>query len=73
MLTVYDWSAEILQQWNEEARPLFPAGPGALWPSERSSRVGFTQMNTRFCTYRDSLAWIRVWISIPFEGPTSRT
>jgi integrase len=31
VLTVFDWSAEILQQWNEEVRPLFPtAGSGAL-------------------------------------------
>ncbi|MFH9663414.1 tyrosine-type recombinase/integrase [Streptomyces sp. NPDC017248] len=56
VLTVFDWSAEILQQWNEEVRPLFPtAGSGALWPSERSARVGFSQMNTRFTTYRDAL------------------
>lgn len=56
VLTVFDWSAEILQQWNEEVRPMFPtAKAGALWPSERSARVGFTQMNTRFGTYRDSL------------------
>lgn len=56
VLTVFDWSAEILQQWNEEVRPLFStAGSGALWPSERSPRVGFTQMNTRFGAYRDSL------------------
>lgn len=56
VLTVFNWSAEILQQWTEEVRPLFStAGSGALWPSERSPRVGFTQMNTRFGTYRDSL------------------
>jgi site-specific recombinase XerD len=47
---------EILQQWNEEVRPLFPtAGAGACWPSERGPRIGFTQMNTRFATYRDAL------------------
>ncbi|GAA2565531.1 MULTISPECIES: tyrosine-type recombinase/integrase [Streptomyces] len=56
MLTVFDWSVEILQRWNEEVRPLFPtAGSGALWPSERSARVGFSQMNTRFTAYRDAL------------------
>lgn len=56
VLTVFDWSAEILQQWNEEVRPSFPtAGSGALWPSERSARVGFSQMNARFTTYRDAL------------------
>jgi integrase/recombinase XerC len=56
VLTVFDWSAEILQQWNEEVRPLFAtAGTGALWPSERAARVGFTQMNTRFGAYREAL------------------
>ncbi len=56
VLTVFDWSAEILQQWTDEVRPLFPtAGSGALWPSERGSRVGFTQMNTRFGAYRDAV------------------
>ncbi|MFG2563742.1 tyrosine-type recombinase/integrase, partial [Streptomyces sp. NPDC048496] len=56
VLTVWDWSAEILQQWNEEVRPLFStAGSGTLWPSERSARIGFSQMNTRFGAYRDAL------------------
>ena len=56
VLTVFDWSAEILTQWTEQVRPMFAnAGAGALWPSERSARVGFTQMNTRFTTYRDAL------------------
>ncbi|MFH8388034.1 tyrosine-type recombinase/integrase [Kitasatospora sp. NPDC018058] len=56
VLTVWDWSAEILQQWNEEVRPLFStAGSGALWPSERSARIGFSQMNTRFGAYRHAL------------------
>jgi integrase/recombinase XerC len=53
---VFDWSPEILAQWTEQVRPMFAtAGAGALWPSERSTRVGFTQMNTRFTTYRDAL------------------
>ncbi|GAA2970900.1 site-specific integrase [Streptomyces enissocaesilis] len=56
VLTVWDWSAEILQQWNEEVRPLFAtSGTRALWPSERSARIGFSQMNTRFAAYRDAL------------------
>lgn len=56
VLTIWPWSVEILQQWNEEVRPLFPrAGAGACWPSERGPRIGFTQMNTRFATYRDAL------------------
>ncbi|MEV6361116.1 tyrosine-type recombinase/integrase [Nocardia asteroides] len=56
VLTVWPWSAEILKQWNEEVRPLLPtAAQGACWPSERSARIGFTQMNTRFAAYRDAL------------------
>jgi site-specific recombinase XerD len=56
VLAVFDWTAELLEQWTEEVRPLFStAGPGALWPSERSARVGFSQMNTRFGAYRDAL------------------
>ncbi|MFF0613372.1 tyrosine-type recombinase/integrase [Nocardia tengchongensis] len=56
VLTVWPWSAEILEQWNEEVRPLLPtAGQGACWPSERSTRIGFTQMNTRFAAYRDAV------------------
>ncbi len=56
VLTIWPWSVEILQQWLEEVRPLFPtAGAGACWPSERGPRIGFTQMNTRFATYRDAL------------------
>lgn len=56
VLTVWPWSVEILEQWHEEVRPLLPtAAQGACWPSERSARVGFTQINTRFATYRDAI------------------
>lgn len=56
VLAVFDWSAEILAQWTGEVRPLFTtAGGGALWPSERGTRVGFSAMNTRFAAYRDAL------------------
>nr|WP_324197985.1 tyrosine-type recombinase/integrase [Nocardia abscessus] len=56
VLTVWGWSAEILEQWHEEVRPLLPtAAHGACWPSERSARIGFTQMNTRFAAYRDAV------------------
>ncbi|MET9248026.1 tyrosine-type recombinase/integrase [Nonomuraea sp. NPDC003709] len=51
-----DWIVEILSQWVEEVRPAFANAHGlALWPSERSLRIGFSQMNTRFATYRDAL------------------
>lgn len=56
VLTIWPWSAEIPEQWNEEVRPLLPtAAQGACWPSERSARIGFTQMNTRFAAYRDAV------------------
>jgi site-specific recombinase XerD len=56
VLTVWDWSVEILQQWIEEARPAFnTARHGACWPSERGPRIGFTQMNERLAAYRDAL------------------
>jgi integrase/recombinase XerC len=56
VLTIWDWSAEVLAEWIEEVRPLFPtAGSPACWPSERGPRIGFTQMNTRLATYRDEL------------------
>lgn len=57
VLSVWQWGAESLQQWVEEVRPLFPAAAGeaALWPSERSGRIGPSQMNARFAAYRDAL------------------
>jgi DNA-binding Xre family transcriptional regulator len=52
-----DWTVDNFDQWVTEARPGFThaATSTALWPSERSSRIGFSQINTRFATYRDAL------------------
>lgn len=56
VLTVFAWAPDALAQWVEEVRPLFAtAAAGALWPSERATRVGFTQMNSRFGAYREAL------------------
>jgi site-specific recombinase XerD len=56
VLTVWDWTVEILAQWTEELRPAFGrADTRALWPSERGPRVGLTQLNARFATYRDAV------------------
>ncbi len=56
VLTVFAWAPDALAQWVEEVRPLFAtAAAGALWPSERATRVGFTQMNTRFRAYREAM------------------
>lgn len=57
VLTVWPWYSEIIEQWVEHVRPQFATsvGSGALWPSERGPRIGFTQMNTRLAAYRDAL------------------
>ena len=56
VVTVWDWSAEILQEWIEEFRPLFTtARSPACWPSERGSRIGLSSINTRLASYRDEL------------------
>jgi integrase/recombinase XerC len=56
VVTVWDWSAEILQEWIEEYRPLFTtAGSSACWPSERGTRIGLSAINTRLATYRTEL------------------
>ncbi len=56
VVTVWDWSAEILQEWIEEFRPLFTtAGAPACWPSERGTRIGLSAINTRLTAYRTEL------------------
>ncbi|GAA0284600.1 hypothetical protein GCM10009527_095870 [Actinomadura nitritigenes] len=56
MLTVWPWSAEIVEQWVTEARPLMAAeGNPALWPSERGRRIGVKRLDSRFAAYRDEL------------------
>jgi site-specific recombinase XerD len=53
VLAVWPWSAEILDQWVSEVRPLMAAeGNPALWPSERGSRVGLQRLNSRLVAYR---------------------
>ncbi|WP_330256897.1 site-specific integrase [Nocardia sp. NBC_00565] len=56
VLAIWDWSAEVLQEWIEEYRPMFPtAGSPACWPSERGPRIGLSSINTRLAAYRDEL------------------
>ncbi|MGH3196976.1 MAG: tyrosine-type recombinase/integrase, partial [Streptosporangiaceae bacterium] len=56
VLTVWPWSADVLQQWNEGIRPLRAAGGNpAMWPSERVSRIGLAAIDARFGAYRDAL------------------
>jgi integrase/recombinase XerC len=57
VLTVWPWTAEILQQWIREVRPLMPsaAGSPALWPSERGGRITVSAVNKRLVEYRNAL------------------
>lgn len=56
VLTVWDWSSSVMEEWVNEVRPHFPnaAGP-ALFPSERAERIGLTQINRTFAAYRRDL------------------
>lgn len=56
VLTVWTWTADILDQWFTEVRPHFgePGNPAA-WPSERSDRICREQLNSQFSAYRDAL------------------
>ena len=56
VLAVWPWSAQIIEQWVCEVRPLLAAeGNPALWPSERGSRVGLQRLDSRLCAYRREL------------------
>ncbi|WP_431921616.1 tyrosine-type recombinase/integrase [Nonomuraea jabiensis] len=56
VLAVWTWSSEIVDQYVTEVRPLLAvAGNPALWPSERSARVGLQRLNSRFGAYRNEL------------------
>ena len=55
VLAVWPWAAEILQQWDEDIRPLRAAeGCPAMWPSERAPRVGLAAIDARFGACRDA-------------------
>lgn len=54
VLTVWDWAAEVVEEWVSSVRRHYPAagaGP-ALFPSERSGRVALTHLNRVFARYR---------------------
>lgn len=56
VLTVMPWSVEVLREWVEEIRPIFPrATYVALWPTERGDRISEHAMTNRFCEYRKAL------------------
>lgn len=55
VLTVMDWSPEVLAEYVEEIRPLYDHHDGALWPTERRQRVLPSYINARFAEYRSEM------------------
>ena len=56
VLTVWQWTVEVLRQWIDEVRPLLAQPPNpALWPTERSDRISLNEVNRRITTYRSAL------------------
>ncbi len=56
VLTVMPWSAEVIAEWIDDVRPRLKPGAGqALWPSERSPRVGEHHLNARFTSLRERI------------------
>ncbi|MFG1879517.1 tyrosine-type recombinase/integrase [Sphaerisporangium sp. NPDC049003] len=56
VLTVWEWTADVLEEWFTDVWPYFGADDNpAAWPSERGLRVGPPQINRRFGQYRDEL------------------
>lgn len=56
VLTVWPWTADVLQQWVQEVRPLFEHSRGlALFPSERADRMTPGSLNRRLRGYCDDL------------------
>lgn len=55
VVTVWPWSAVILEEYLDRVRPLYARSDGpALWPTERGSRVGVDYVTRRFAEYRDA-------------------
>ncbi len=56
VLSVFDWSIEVVEQYIEEVRPLYGIeGHPALWLTERGGRITGEQVSERFAEYRDEL------------------
>jgi site-specific recombinase XerD len=57
VLNVWEWAPGIIGQWTEEARPQMrhAGGSRALWPSERTGRIGTSAIDRRFASYRAAL------------------
>jgi integrase len=48
VLTVMDWSVEVISEWVEEILPVWPPDSAGLWPSERHPRVSEDRLNAAF-------------------------
>jgi integrase/recombinase XerC len=56
VLTVFDWSVEVIEQYVCEVRPLYELDDHpALWLTERGGRIAVEQITERFGEYRDEL------------------
>lgn len=56
VLTVFDWAVEVLEQYVDEARPLYGRSEHpALWMTERGGRITSAYVTERFAEYRDEL------------------
>jgi integrase/recombinase XerC len=56
VLTVFDWSVEVLVQYVEEVRPLYGRGEHpALWLTERGARIESVHVSKRSAELRDAL------------------
>ena len=56
VLSVFDWSVEVIEQYIEEVRPLYAAdGHPGVWLTERGGRISSEQVSERFAEYRDEL------------------
>src|SRR6266481_2337381 len=55
VLTVFAWSVAVLDEWLDDFRPLFESAAtgSAVWPSERSARLGTRPLGDRFTELRD--------------------
>lgn len=55
ILTMFDWSVEVIEQWVQDVRPRYGfAEHPALFVTERGSRVSRKYVSDRFAEYRDA-------------------
>lgn len=57
VLTVFPWAVRVVDEWTSRFRELFETAEGssALWPSERSRRLGGMPLGARFADLRDGV------------------